>query len=101
MPDEILSDRGSNFFSELMGEIERLLSLHQLTATPYHPKGDGMVGKFNGTLATMLQRMCAEQPKDWDRYLSPLLFAYREVPRANLGLLPFELVYLQNGKGRY
>lgn len=41
MPDEILSDRGSNFFSELMGKIERLLSLHQLTATPYHPKGDG------------------------------------------------------------
>ena len=37
--------------------------------------------------------MCAERPKDWDRYLPALLFAVRKVPQESLGFLPFELLY--------
>jgi len=29
--------------------------------------------------------MCAEKPKDWDRYISALRFAYREAPQESLG----------------
>ena len=41
----------------------------------------------------MLTRMCAERPKDWDKYIDPLLFAYREVPQESLGFSLFELLY--------
>ena len=41
----------------------------------------------------MLTRMCAEQPRDWDKYIDPLLFAYREAPQERLGFSPFELLY--------
>jgi len=41
----------------------------------------------------MLKRMCAERPKDWDRYLDALFFAYREAPQESLGFAPFELLY--------
>ena len=41
----------------------------------------------------MLRRMCAERPKDCDKYLSALLFAIREVPQESLGFSPFELLY--------
>ena len=44
----------------------------------------------------MLRRMCAERPKDWDRYLPALLFAVREVPQESLGFSPFELLYGRN-----
>ena len=37
--------------------------------------------------------MCAERPKDWDKYIDPLLFAYREVPQESLGFSLFELIY--------
>ena len=37
--------------------------------------------------------MCAERPKDWDKYIDPLLFAYREVPQESLWFSPFELIY--------
>ena len=47
----------------------------------------------------MLQRMCAERPKDWDRYLPALLFAVREVPQESLGFSPFELLYGRNVRG--
>ena len=41
----------------------------------------------------MLKRMCAEKPKDWDRYIDALLFAYREAPQESLGFAPFEMLY--------
>ena len=41
----------------------------------------------------MLMRMCAERPKDLDKYIDPLLFAYREAPQESLGFSAFELPY--------
>lgn len=99
VPKELLSDRGSNFTSDLMKEVARLLSVRQLHTTPYHPMANGLVEKFNGTLKLMLKRMCAERPRDWDRYLAPLLFAYREVPQTSLGFSPFELLYGRHVRG--
>jgi len=76
-----------------MNEVGRLLSLKQLTTTPYHPQCNGLVEPFNGTLKTMLKRMCSENPKDWDQYIDALLFAYREAPQESLGYAPFEMLY--------
>lgn len=99
VPKEILSDRGSQFTSEMMAEVSRLLSLRQLVTTPYHPACNGLVERYNGTLKTMLKRMCAERPRDWDRYLSPLLFAYREVPQESTGFAPFDLLFGRTIRG--
>ena len=41
IPDEMLTDCGSQFTAEVMKEISRLLSLQQLTTTPYHPMCNG------------------------------------------------------------
>ena len=34
-----------------------------------------------------------ECPMDWDKYVDPLLFVYREVSQEGLGFSPFELIY--------
>ena len=99
IPHEILTDCGTQFTSELMKEVSRLLSLRQLNTTPYHPICNGLVEKFNGTLKRMLKKLCEEKPRDWDSYLSPLLFAYREVPQETLGFSPFELLYGRSIRG--
>jgi len=99
IPDEVLSDQGTQFISKLMKEVGRLLSIKQLTTTPYHPQCNGLVEHFNDTLKTMLKRMCSERPRDWDRYLNALLFAYREAPQESLGFAPFEMLYGRSVKG--
>ena len=68
-----------------MKEVSRLLSLQQITTTPYHPMCNGRIERFHMTLKQMLRRMCAERSKDWDKYLPALLFAEREVPQESLG----------------
>ena len=99
IPTEVLTDQGSQFTAKLMKEVSRLLSVKQLTTTPYHPQCNGLVERFNGTLKVMLKRMCAERPKDWDRYIDPLLFAYREMPQESLGFSPFEMLYGRSVRG--
>ena len=63
IPEEVLSDMGTQFTSDVMKEVSRLLSVKQLTTTPYHPQCNGLVKKFNGTLKNILKRLCNEQPK--------------------------------------
>ena len=93
VPSEILSDQGTQFVSDLMREVCRLLSIRQLTSTPYHPECNGLLEQFHGTLKQMLKCMCTEKPRDWDRYLSAVLFAYRESPQESQGFSLFELLY--------
>ena len=99
VPEEILTDQGTNFTSQLMREVYRLLHIKPIKTTPYHPQTDGLVERFNGTLKAMLKKTAAEEGKDWDRLLPYLLFAYREVPQASTGFSPFELVYSRNVRG--
>ena len=101
IPREILSDRGSQFTSDLMKAITRLLSIKQLTTIPYmyHAMCNGLVEKFNGILKSMLKRMTHERPGDRDRYIPALLFAYREVPQESLTFSPFELLYGRTVRG--
>ena len=90
----MLSDNGTQFTSDMMKEVERLVSIKPLVTTPYYAQCNGLCEKFNGTLKQMLKKMVAKQPKDWDWYIEPLLFAYRETPVESLaGFSPFEVLY--------
>lgn len=93
IPREILSDRGSQFTSDMIQEFYRLLSVRNIYTTPYHAMCNGLVERFNGVLKGMLKRMCREQPKQWPRFINPLLFAYRDVPQSSTKFSPFELIY--------
>lgn len=99
VPKEMLTDQFTQFTSELMTETSRLLSFRQLTTTPYHPMCNGLVERVNGTLKQIQRRLCAERPRDWDKFLSAALFAYRDATQESLGFSPFELVYGRTVRG--
>ena len=99
LPNEILNDNGSQFVSGLMKEVARLLSISWVCSSPYHPQSNGLCEKWNGSLKRMLRRMCAERTYDWDRYLEPLMFAYREAPQESTRFSPFELLYGRHVRG--
>jgi len=99
IPSEVLSDRGTQFVSAMMAEVQRLLSVHGISTSPYHAQCNGLVERFNATLKSMLKRCCQEKPKTWDRFIPAILFAYREVPQESLGFSPFELLYGRTVRG--
>lgn len=99
VPEEILTDQGSNFMSKLLAELYSLLHIHSIRTSPYHPQTDGLVERFNKTLKSMLRKAVDTEGKNWDKLIPYLLFAYREVPQASTGFSPFELVYGRNVRG--
>ena len=54
---------------------------------------NGLVERFNGTLKRMMKKFTSQNQRDWDKYLSYLLFAYREAAQESTGFAPFELLY--------
>ncbi|GFO04409.1 Zinc finger protein [Plakobranchus ocellatus] len=79
-----------------MKEVCRLLGIKPKTTTPYHPMCNRLVERFNATLKTCLRRLCSEQPRQWHRYINPLLFAFREAPQE---FAPFEFLYGRTVQG--
>ena len=99
VPEEVLSDLGTQFTSDCVKEVSRLLCVRRLTTSPYHPACNELVEKFNGTLKRMLRRLCHEQPRQWHHFINPLLFACREARQEATGFSPFELLYGRTVRG--
>ena len=99
IPDEVLTDQGSNLMSSLLQEMYLMLNISRLRTSPYHPQTDGLTERLNGTLKSMIRKFTASNQKDWDEHLPYLLFAYREVPQESTGFSPFELLYGRRVRG--
>ena len=92
-PKVILTDQGTNFLSEIVAEVCKLLETTKTQTTPYNPKCDGLVEKFNHTLATMLSMYVNTKQTDWDMYLPFCIFAYNSSIQASSNESPFYLLY--------
>ena len=92
-PRTLLSDRGSNFLSSIVKEVCNLMNTRQLHTTAYHPQTDGLVERFNGTLAEGLSMYVSTHQRDWDKHIPLVLFSYRVSPNATTHESPFYLLY--------
>lgn len=99
LPSEILHDRGTQFMSSVMARFNELLKIKSIQTAAYNPKCNGSVENFNKTLKSMLKKISVDDPRNWDIFLQPLLFAYREVPQASTGFSPFELLFGHEVRG--
>ena len=88
-----MSDRGTNLLSHLIKDLCALLGIKKLNTTAYHPECDGMVERFNRTLKSMLRKHAARFSTQWDRYLSGVLWAYRNTPHESTGEKPSFLMF--------
>ena len=92
-PEQILTDQGSNFLSELVEQICQLFKIKRLRTTSYHPQTDGLVERFNRTLGDMLACYVNEDPSMWDVYLPFVTFAFNTAEQASIKNNPFYLFY--------
>jgi hypothetical protein len=67
--DQILTDQGRNFQSELLSEIWECLDVHKTRKTPYFPSANGQAERMMRSMQNMLANYVNEQKDNWDDYL--------------------------------
>eukprot|EP00731_Ephydatia_muelleri_P008358 Em0004g696a len=92
-PEQLHSDQGRQFESQLIKEICNLLHIRKSHTTPYRPQGNGMVERFNRTLLDMLATVVGDHPSDWEMYIRKLCFAYNTSTHSSTGFTPFYLMF--------
>lgn len=93
VPDSILTDKATNFQSELLAEIWELLDVRKLRTSPYYPQCDGITERFNRTLKSMIASFVKDDQSNWDEKLIMLAFAYNSSKHATTKCSPFEIIY--------
>ena len=69
LPQEILSNCGTNFTSRLIEELYSLLGIHAIKTSPYHLQTDGLIERFNATMKSMLRKVIQKFDKQWNKAL--------------------------------
>jgi transposase InsO family protein/site-specific DNA-cytosine methylase len=90
-PAVILSDRGSQFMSELAAQVYKFLGARKLSTTAYSPQTNGKTERFMQTLAAHLAMVVNGTGSDWDEWLPHVTFAYNSSEHAATGVSPFLL----------
>ena len=92
-PEQLHSDQGRNFESEVITEVCKLLGVVKSRTTPYHPQSDGLIERFNRTLLDMLAKAARERPFHWEEHLPRLCLAYNSSVHPTTGFAPFYLMF--------
>ncbi|UYV63047.1 hypothetical protein LAZ67_2002938 [Cordylochernes scorpioides] len=94
----MITDRGRNFISQVIKEINALCGIVHRFTTAYHPQTNGLTERFNKTLGDMLSMYTGVEQKDWNKVLPYVTFAYNTAKQEATGYTPFFLVHAREAE---
>ena len=87
------SDQGKEFDNAMIHKLSELLGTVKTKTTPYHPRSDGLVERFNRTLLAMLAMFVSQEHDNWDDLLPFMMLAYNTTVHTTTGFTPYRLVF--------
>lgn len=86
LPEQIHTDQGALFESQLMTELCQLWGMDKARTTPYHSQANGIVERGNSGLGDSLRALLLRQGQgEWDLVLSQIMRAFRGTPSSTTG----------------
>ena len=95
LPKEIVSDRDPKFTSSCWKTLCKIIGTQLNLSTSFHPQSDGQSERLNKTISEMLRHFANKKPRDWDKHLYNLEFAYNNTKQSSTKQTPF---FLSTGK---
>ena len=87
------SDQGKEFDNVMIHRLSELLGTVKTKTTPYHPRSDGLVERFNRTLLAMLAMFVSQEHDNWDDLLPFMMLAYNTTVHTSTGYTPYRRVF--------
>ena len=89
IPDEILSDRGPQFDSQVWKDIWNILGSRVRLAAPQHPQTDGQSERSIRTFIQLMRAYTESQRDQWELFLPVFEFAMNNAISSVTGITPF------------
>ncbi len=93
IPEQFLTDRGSQFTSALVKSLCRQLGVNKIFTCAFRPSSNGLNEHLNGTLFQGVKMYASKKPSTWDEYLDAVTFAYRSTPHSVTQQTPAFLMF--------
>src|SRR3979490_1428188 len=91
LPEEVISDHGTQFVSQFMRELNKLLGIKVAASTAYHPQSDGQAEQVNQEIEQYLRLFVNQHQDDWLEWISLAEFAYNNRIHSATQTSPFML----------
>ena len=88
-PRLIISDRGTQFDSELWNTVWRMMGTRVSLATTHHPQTNGLTERCNRTLISLIRKYTQKHPNHWAEFLPLFEFAYNSTVHSTTKVSPF------------
>jgi len=89
LPEQLHSDQGAQFQSQLQSDLCHLWGVNQSRTTPYHLQGNGVVERNNRMLGDALRSLLLGRgQEEWDMVLPQVMRAYRSTSHTSTGETP-------------
>ena len=90
LPEDIVSDRGTQFTSQVWRSFMERLGVTVSLTSGHHPQSNGQVERLNQELGRYLRSYCGDRQGDWCRFLPWAEYAQNSLKHSSSGLTPFQ-----------
>jgi len=90
---KLITDQGPAFMSTFFQETCKILGVHNLNTTSYHPSSNGMLERLLRTLHTGLSNFVNSANNNWDVLIPFFLMAYTATLNTNTKYSPFYFLH--------
>ena len=94
VPEVAVMDNGSEFSSREFKSYCQKVGINQVFCLPYHPRGNSVLERAQGTLKSVLATLSLEHPNSWPGKIGEAVKVVNESVHTSLGTSPF---YIQFG----
>lgn len=91
VPKFLVSDRGAQFTSTILGDLCKTWGCVQKLTTSYHPQAN-LTERINRTVKTMIAAYVGQQHQTWDQWLPEFRYAINSAQQKSTGKTPAELM---------
>jgi len=96
LPESIVSDRGVQFVTGIMKELNNLLGIQTKLLMAYHSQTDGQTERVNQELEQYLRVFINHRQEQWPDWLGMAEFAYNNKIHMATKVSPFKANYSQD-----
>ncbi len=91
VPKFLVSDRGPQFTSSLLGDLCMTWGCVQRLTTSHHPQAN-LTERINRTVKTMIAAYVGQQHQTWDQWLPEFRYAINTAQQESTGKTPAEIM---------